>query len=207
MRRTQILVGLVSAAFLGSCGAGTPAFEDRGLPEAELEVRPERPEQPPLELRLRYQNSAALFGTGSLSFWARPSTDEIRVGAVVDAPARSTRWAGCREVTLYIDGAALPLAARYVGRAMDSGVYDAVLLHLGIHELRRMARARHVSGSVCGDPLELSAAQRRTLARFVTFFDRLAAPVPLEDAPLFREVGPKLELLPCEEEDPGPYPA
>jgi hypothetical protein len=90
---------------------------------------------------------------------------------------------------------------------MDGGVYDAVRLELGIQEVRLMSRAHRLSATVCGDRVEITSAQRRSLVRFVSAFDELAAPIPLDEEPTFREVGPKLDVLPCEEADPGPYPS
>ena len=58
---------------------------------------------------------------------------------------------------------------------MDGGaVYDAIAVDLGIEELRRIARAGHVAGTVCGDPIVLGAAQLETLRRFLQQFDELA---------------------------------
>jgi hypothetical protein len=148
-----------------------------------------------------------MLGYGSVQMWARPARDEIRVDAIVDAPAREARWTRCKAAMLRVDGRPIEVPAKYIGRPMDDGVYDAVLLRLGVHQLRAMARAGRVEAIVCGDPIALTAAQRRMLGRFVRAFDRLAEPEPHGEVPAFREVGPKIELLPTEQEDPGPYPA
>lgn len=210
MRALRRIFGacLFALLFL-SCGAAPSVKVARVTrrAEAELRVRPDARERPELELRLRYRNGSALYGYGALSLWAQPDSDEIHVVALVDAPARRARWQQCRQAQLDIDGEALPFAARYVGRAMNGAVYDAVRLELGIEAVRRMSKAHDLTATVCGDRVALSSAQRRSLVRFVSVFDRLAAPVRPEEEPIFREVGPKLELLPCEEGDPGPYPA
>lgn len=201
----------LAASLLLSCGAAvrgsvaTPPFDP--LPDGELEVQLEARDHPPLALRFPYVNRAAILGYGGMQLWARPAEDEIRVDAIVDAPAKEARWTRCEAATLRIDGRASEVRARYIGRPMDGGIYDAVQLELGIHQLRAMARAHRVEATVCGDPVAVSSAQRRLLGRFVRFFDRIAAPRQHGDAPPFREVGPKLELLPNESDDPGPYPA
>jgi hypothetical protein len=41
----------------------------------------------------------------------------------------------------------------------------------------------------------------------VEWFDRIATPARTEDAPVFRDVGPSLDVLPNEELEPGPHPA
>lgn len=204
------------AALLLSCGAAmqrassAPPAAGPGAvaPEEVLEVQLEDRERPSLELRFPYANAEALLGYGTVRMWARPERDEIRVTAIVDAPAKEARWRACEQAELVADGRRIELAPDYIGRPMSaSGTYDAVRVELGIHELRRVARAARVHGTVCGDPLELTASQRRSIARFVRWFDRIAQPRSQVEAPPFREVGPELELLPHEEADPGPYEA
>ncbi len=170
-------------------------------------VHPDAREKPSLELRFSYANPEAMLGYGDVQLWARPVLDEIRVSAIVDAPAEQARWSRCEAATLRAEGRTVELPAAYIGRPMGRGVYDAVQLELGIHHLRQLARAEDASVTVCGDPVRLSIGQRRLFGRFVELFDRIAAPRQHGDAPAFREVGPKLDLLPNEEEDPGPYPA
>lgn len=191
--------------FLLSCGAGLrPARDAERLTEAprtSLEVRPD--DQDPLRLNLAYANRGTILGYGGLSLWARPKHDEIQVSAIVDAPVRASRWQSCRTATL----GGVELAAEYIGRPMADGTYDAVHFDVGIHELRRLVRAGPIRGSVCGDPIELSDEHRRSIERFVRWFDRIAAPEQHGDAPAFREVGPKIPLLPVTDDDPGPYPA
>lgn len=206
------LVGSAALFFL-SCGGGLPRSVAVPSPPAEqqedelLEVQLEDHERPSLQLRFTYANRAAMLGFGGVQMWARPERDEIRVTAIVDAPAKEPRWDRCEGAALFADGRRIELDPAYIGRPMLDGVYDAVRLDLGIHQLRRIARASRVGGSVCGDPFELSESQRRSVARFVRWFDQLAEPRQEADAPGFREVGPQLELLPVEDPDPGPYEA
>ncbi len=210
MRSLVSIAALLAASLLLSCGAALSGAPEVALVDPvapELEVRPEEREHPSLQLRFPYANRSAMLGYGGVQMWARPVQDEIRVDAIIDAPAKEARWTRCETAELVADGRAIEVPVRYIGRPMQGGIYDAVQLELGIHQLRAMARARHVAGAVCGDPIALSASERRLLARFVRFFDRIAEPRQHGDAPAFREVGPKLELLPIESDDPGPYPA
>lgn len=214
-------VGLIFLALVGgaalvllSCGVKRPlgpgpaAHRLEGLrPEGELEVRQGTRSQPSLRATLPYANPAARLGYGGIQLWAGPERDELRLSAIIDAPAKETRWVGCTQVELWVDGELVSISARYVGGPMEGGVYDAVQLELGIEQLRRLARARRARGAVCGDPLEIGASQRATLADFVDWFDRLAMPAGEGKVPAYREIGPVLERLPREEVDPGPHPA
>lgn len=205
------------ASLLVSCGAQSPhVVTAAALPPApslqppqdgELVVAPGDGDRPSLRLRFAYSNSASIFGFGGVQMWARPERDEIRVSALVDATVKEPRWAECEGAVLFADGERIELEATYMGQPIEPGTYDAVRLDLGVHHLRRLVRARAVTGLVCGDPFELSDGLRRTIGRFVTHFDRIATPRQDRDAPSFREVGPRIELLPIEDEDPGPYEA
>lgn len=217
IRALFALFALVATPALLSCGASAswvevgaiasvPALEPPA-PGGELEVTPGHRKQPSLRSTLRYSNGATLLGYGGVALWARPEHDEVRVGAIIDAPSTAARWVGCSEAILVIDSERVELPATYIGGPMPGGVYDAVRVDLRIDQLRGMAAARRVAARVCGDEVELDAAQRATLGRFVEWFDALATPSQSEDASGFREVGPRLELLPNEEPDPGPYPA
>jgi hypothetical protein len=198
------------AALLLSCGAGLPPLPIAPLDEtegAELEVRPGEHEQPPLRLRFRYASREGMLGSGGVHLWARPGHDEVRVTGIVDAPAKEARWTACEGGVLFVDGERVPLETRYIGSPMEGGHYDAVRIELGIHQLRRISGARRTAGTICGDPIVITAAQRRAIARFVAIFDDMAAPRQTEDAEGFREVGPTIDLMPNEDDDPGPYPA
>ena len=187
-----------------SCGGGPRAREDElaSAPvRTALEVRPD--ETTALRLNLPYTNRATILGYGAVQLWARPRHEEILVSAIADAPARSARWEGCRAATL----GGVAVTAEYIGRPMPDGAYDAVRFDIGIHELRRILRGGRIRGSICGDPIELSDAQRSTLARFVRWFDRIARPRQRGDAPSFRDVGPMIRQMPITDDDPGPYPA
>ncbi len=175
-------------------------------PEGELHVQRGQRDRPSLRATLPYANGASLLGYGGVQLWARPERDELLVSAIVDAPAKEERWRDCRQAVVAIDGERIELT--YIGAPLDGGgVYDAVRFDLRVDQVRRVARARSVRATVCGDPLELGPAQRRTLTDFVDWFDRLAAPAPHGEAPVYRDVGPELDVLPNEELDPGPHPA
>ncbi len=204
-------VVLLCSLFASSCGVG---LAQAALPPAAalletetLEVQLDDPERPSLQLRFPYANPEARLGYGGVQLWARPERDEILVSAIVDAPAKSPRWERCEGAWLAADGRRVALETEYIARPMDGGIYEAVQLGLGIHQLRRLVRARRIAGAVCGDPIELTDSQRRSLARFVALFDELAQPRQSGDAPGFRAVGPEIELLPHEDPDPGPYEA
>lgn len=216
MRLAPVFVLPLLAPLWVSCGAWStlPLVEGRALvplpivaAEGELEVQPGRADRAPLRSTLPYANRATILGYGGVQMWARPERDELIVGAIVDAPSKEARWRSCRGATLVFDGERLELPTTYIGAPMEGGVYDAVRVELRIDQVRRMARARSLRGDVCGDPIELGAPQRGTIRRFVEWFDRIATPARTEDAPVFRDVGPSLDVLPNEELEPGPHPA
>jgi hypothetical protein len=193
-----------------SCGAPGVAVErpapveGSGLRSFDVEVTgAER--APSLRAQIPWSNREALFGSGAVRVWGTPREDELRVHAIVDAPARARRWGQTCEVRVTVDGRELALPASYVGRPMSSGVYDAVRVTIGIEEVRAIASANRVEGRVCGDTLEIGVEQRATLRRFVEQFDRLAVPGgPSRGVEL--PIGPDL-LLPGEEADNWPTPA
>lgn len=200
------------AAMLLSCGGGTavgpePAWA-HALPgdlplDGELLVRPEEREEPPLELRFPWDNPGSTLGWGAVHMWARPVADHVRVSAIVDSPAAGRRWR-CDEVTLRFDAVERRIPAEYVGRPMrGGGSYDAVRLRIGVHHLRKLARARRSGVAVCGDELELTPALQRRIQRFVEWFDHLATPRRAGDMPYFRDVGPR-PALPGDDDEPGP---
>jgi len=170
--------------------------------EGELAVRPDATEHPSLELRFSYRNEHSTLGWGAMHLWARPHQDHVSVTALLDAPSERARWQGCDSIDLRLDNRVQRVTARYVGRAMGSelGHYDAVQLELDVLDLRKIVNARRVVGVACGDRFEITAAQRASVARFVEWFDSMAVPHQLRDAPWYREVGPELELLPLEDD-------
>jgi len=182
--------------------AGAPAFD------GELTVRPEGSERPALDLRIPVVNAHSVLGYGVVHLWARPREDDVGVTALIDAPASRARWAGCRSVLLRTGSHELRIPARYVGRSMGGtlGVYDAVQVDLDVLIMRKIAGSPSVTGVACGDAFELTSGQRATVGRFVEWFDTLAVHRQLRDAPGWREVGPRIHLLPLEEEDDTPQP-
>lgn len=176
-----------------SCEVSRVANEAATLPdgtpvEGRVEVQGgER--APDLRAQIPWPNVASLWGWGALRIVGRPRHDELRVHAIVDAPASARRWGATCEVTMRIDAQHLSLRASYVGRPLSRGVYDAVRLNLPIETIRAIARAQRVEGEVCGDRFELGAEQRATVARFVQRFDELAVPdrpargTPVADGP------------------------
>ena len=201
---------LLFASALLSCGAApleavTPAWAlalPENLPlEGELVVRPEATEEPSIELRFPWRNPDAVLGWGAAHLWARPGRDHVSVSAIVDAPSQHERWGECHEIVIMVDGERLPVRAEKVGRPMNAGqmYYEAVQLQLGIQHLRALADGRDARASICGDEMVLSEEQQTSMAHFVQWFDHLAAPRYLGDAPYFRDVGPEPEM-PIEEE-------
>lgn len=210
MRRSAFVIATLSTLLL-SCGAhalrgadGYPRF--RGAPafEGDLRVRPNATDQPSLELRFPVPNQHASLGWGAVHLWARPDVDHVGVTALLDAPARTTRWRQCDAVYLRIDNRVERVDARYVGRPMEAvdRVYDAVQLQLNILQLRKMALAQTLTAVACGDPFEITELQRDSLLRFVEWFDALASPHGVGDEPWYREVGPE-PVMPFEEEATG----
>jgi hypothetical protein len=134
------------------------------------------PERVRASLPIRHE--ASLYGWGTLRLDAEPLEDEITVRTIVDAPTASRRWSTQCDVVLYVDGAEVRSRAQPVGSRLKSGAYyDAIRFELGIDIVRRLARAEHVEGTLCGAPLALSPVQRSTLERFVEGFDDIALPV------------------------------
>lgn len=211
MRRFGATVGVLASLLL-SCGTGVAARPAprwaRALPdelplEGALRVRPDELEEPALELRFPWRNPEASFGYGAVHLWARPALDHVRVSAILDAPADARRWRGCEAVRVAADGERHALRARYVGRPLGGGSYEAVKVRFGIHQLRALARAERPRIRVCGDAFDLERAQQATLQRFVEWFDHIATPRRPDAAPFFRDVGPR-PALPGEVHDPGP---
>ncbi|MCB9592089.1 MAG: hypothetical protein H6719_05095 [Sandaracinaceae bacterium] len=209
MRRTAIGIPLLSSLLL-SCGAsisptatvGPPPLAGMSAYEGELVVREAPGDGPSLELRFPYENAHSALGWGGMHLWARPHTDHVSVTALVDAPADRARWQTCSSLELQIDHRTQRFDASYVGRPMDGdlGHYDAVQVQLDVLALRKIARARRVVGVACGDRFVITDDQRDSVRRFVEWFDVLAVPGQLRDAPWYREVGPRPELLPLEDD-------
>jgi hypothetical protein len=127
---------------------------------------------------LPIRHEASLYGWGTLRLDAEPLEDEITVRTIVDAPTASRRWSTACDVVLHVDGTEVRSRAQPVGSRLKSGAYyDAIRFELGIDTVRRLARAEHVEGTLCGAPLDLSPAQRATLEGFVEGFDDIALPV------------------------------
>lgn len=201
------IVGVIALCL--SCEVSRVASETATLPdgtpvEGRVEVQGgER--SPDLRAQIPWPNGASLWGWGALRIMGRPRDDELRVHAIVDAPADARRWGATCEVTMRIDAQELSLRASYVGRPLSRGVYDAVRLNLPIETLRAIAHAERVEGEVCGDRFEIGAEQRATVARFVQRFDELAAPdLPARGAP--PADGPDL-FLPGVDDELWPTPA
>lgn len=131
---------------------------------------------PALRAEVPWSVGGTLYGWGSVRLFAHPRENELTVSAIVDAPSPAARWSPSCEVHVTLDGRELPLTASYVGAPMRGGVYDAMRMELPIEDVRAMARAREVRGSICGDSFVLDDAQRGTLADFVHHFDLLARP-------------------------------
>lgn len=215
LRRATVfgtLVGLVgAAAVLVSCGAvrsstAVPAWAAT-LPEGmsaagDLMLRQGESDRPALELSFPWGNPRASLGWGGARLWARPSTDNVSVSAIFDAPSDRARWLGCEEAELEIDGRRVRVPARYVGRPMqEGGHYDAVQLDLDVLQIRKIVLGRTLGGHVCGDPFTITEAQRGALRRFVEHFDRIARPEQHGFAPFYREVGPRVHALPTENDE------
>lgn len=201
------IVGLIALCL--SCEVSRVARETATLPDGsplagQLEIAGAE-SSPSIDARIPWANGAALWGWGALRLWGSPREDELRVHAIVDAPAGARRWGAMCEVRVRIDARELSMRASYVGRAMTRGQYDAVRLDLPIEELRAIAGARRVEGEVCGDRFEIGEEQRETVGRFVERFDALSAPsgVPRGAPPA---TGPDL-FVPGQDEDLWPTPA
>lgn len=209
MRRAVIPISLL-AALLMSCGAtalsmgAAPPPPIPGMPDytGELVVRPERTDGPTLELRFPYANRGSTLGWGAMHLWARPGHDHVSVTALVDAPSEHPRWRSCDAVDLRIGRRVERIEAEYVGRPMGEAVghYDAVQLRMTVLTMRKIAGAPRVTGIACGDPFEITREQQESFERFVEWFDHLATPAQLRDPPWYREVGPRPELMPLEDD-------
>lgn len=152
---------------------------------------------------LPMRHEPSLYGWGTVRLDAEPLEDEVTVRTIIDAPMEHRRWIAQCDVVLDLDGTEVRTRATPVGTRLKSGVfYDAVRFELGIDTIRRLAQADRVEGSVCGDPLTVSPAQRATLESFVEGFDDLALPVmpPIET---------ELEIMPTDPDeildDPDSY--
>jgi len=152
---------------------------------------------------LPFRNDASIFGWGTVRLHSEPTADEVTVRTIIDAPTAERRWATRCDVVLRLDGDEVRAPAQPAGTPMKAGgFYDALRLELGIDTLRRMSSAESVTGDVCGDPLEITPAQRATIRGFVERFDALALPVApsVETEPELAPVDPE-ELV----EDPDAY--
>ena len=152
---------------------------------------------------LPYRNDASIFGWGTVRLHSEPTADEVTVRTIIDAPTEQRRWAARCDVVLSLDGAEVRVPAQPAGTPMKAGgFYDALRLELGIDTLRRISSADVVTGDVCGDPLEITPAQRATIRGFVERFDALALPVApsLETEPELAPVDPEEPV-----EDPDTY--
>jgi hypothetical protein len=134
-----------------------------------------------LRAELPWSNEASLYGWGSVRVVGRPREDELSVRVIIDAPTAARRWQSecaleLRDPDVRDDEVGtIARRAAYVGRPMDGGaMYDAIRVEMSIEEVRRLAAARHIDGSVCGDPIALGPEQLETLRAFVIQFDELA---------------------------------
>jgi hypothetical protein len=208
MKRAPIsIVGLIALCL--SCEVSRVARESATLPdgspiEGRLGVSGGE-SAPSVDAQIPWANRSTLWGWGAMRLWASPREDELRVHAIVDAPAGARRWGAMCEVRVEVDGREVTLPASYVGRPMTRGQYDAVRIDLPIEELRAIGGARQVSGEVCGDRFEIGAEQRETVQRFVERFDALSRPthLPRGTPPA---TGPDL-FVPGQDEEIWPTPA
>ena len=216
MRSGVRLLALISLAApaLGCAPLGAAPSEVAAAKPAQASIRPphegrlevSEQERPEVHAEIPWPHVASLYGYGSVRLWGHPLEDNLHARLIVDVPARERRWEGCSELQVRIDGAEQTLPARYVGRPLRRGVYDAVGVEVPIEVLRTLAAAGEVQAALCGDGFALDASQRATLRRFVAAFDRLAEPGVLPyDAPI--EIGPEVVLPGEVEEDLEPLPA
>jgi hypothetical protein len=155
---------------------------------------------PALRAEVPWSVPDTLYGWGSVRLFAHPRENELTVSAIVDAPSSAARWSSSCEVSMTLDGRALPISASYIGAPMHGGVYDAMRMELPIETVREMAHARDVRGTVCGDTFVLDASQRGTLDDFVRHFDLLARPDRLpRETPA--QTGPQEPDLPGEADE------
>jgi hypothetical protein len=209
VRRTSgSIIAMLALAL--SCGAPRTRHDPQALPDGTpvagrvaIEGYAERAA---VHAEIPWATSGSIWGWGTLRVWGRPRNDEIRVHAILDVATPARRWGASCEVRMWIDGRELAQqTGSYVGRPMRSGVYDAVGLELGIEDLRAIADAERVHGTVCGDRFEIGSPQRATVAAFLEHFDRLA--IPFEPPRGFSpSIGPDV-LLPGEEQGDWATPA
>ncbi len=217
-RAAALALLLVAGAFGRAVGpaARAPGAPRPTLPVAVTERAVTLPDGRPLSGRVRVEAAphalpalraevpwsvgGTLYGWGSVRLFAHPRENELTVSTIVDAPSPAARWSPSCEVHLTLDGRELPVTASYVGAPMRGGVYDAMRMELPIEQVRAMARAREVRGSICGDSFVLDDAQRGTLADFVHHFDLLARPgrVPRETP---AQTGPREPEMPGEADE------
>ncbi|MDQ3033910.1 MAG: hypothetical protein M3Y87_15950 [Myxococcota bacterium] len=201
------ILGLIALCL--SCEVSRVARETATLPDGSpmagrLEVAGGE-SSPSISAQIPWPNPSSLWGWGAVRLWGSPREDELRVHAIVDAPAGARRWGAMCEVRVRIDEREVAMRASYVGRAMSRGQYDAVRIDLPIEELRAISRAQRVEGEVCGDRFEIGAEQRETVGRFVERFDALSVPAPsLRGTP--PAVGPDV-FVPGQDEEIWPTPA
>lgn len=133
-----------------------------------------------LRADLPWSNEASLYGWGSVRVVGRPREDELSVRVIIDAPTAARRWESecaldLHDPAVHGDAGTIARRAAYVGRPMDGGaMYDAIRLEMSIEEVRRLAAAARIDGSVCGDSITLGPEQLETLRAFVVQFDELA---------------------------------
>jgi hypothetical protein len=133
-----------------------------------------------LRAELPWSNAESLYGWGSVRVVGRPREDELMVRVIIDSPTAERRWQSecalsLEALSVEAGAGTIARTARYVGRPMDDGaMYDAIRIDLSIEEVRRLASAESIAGSVCGDPLALGPEQLETLRAFVLQFDELA---------------------------------
>lgn len=217
MAASRFYLALRLGLFLGGLGAGALlGFRDRpALPKPVVEptlpdgrplggrLRVEADHLPTLRAELPWSNDASLYGWGSVRVVGRPRTDELEVRVIIDAPTASRRWESMCALHLEGEAGAVDRSAAYVGRPMVGGaMYDAIRVDMSIEEVRRLATASRIDGSVCGDRLALGPEALATLRAFVTEFDALATRTRPGRAtePLTAPEDPDLEEIPLLED-------
>lgn len=183
----DVFIGVVGLAFGALLGLSDRLPPPLPAPEPEpvlpdgrplggrLRVEADHLASAALRAELPWSNAESLYGWGSVRVMGRPREDELMVRVIIDAPTASRRWESQCELSLEGAAGTIARSARYVGRPMEDGaMYDAIRVELSIEEIRRLAAAHHIEGSVCGDPLALGPEQLETLRAFVDQFDELA---------------------------------
>jgi len=186
---SRFLVALRFTLLLGGLGAGVllgfRARPSTPKPVVELTLPDGRPlggrlrlaseHLPTLRAELPWSNDASLYGWGSVRVVGRPRIDDLRVRVIIDAPTAARRWGSVCALHLEGEAGSVERSAAYVGQPMDGGaMYDAIRVEMTIEEVRRLAAASHIEGSVCGDRLTLGPEPLATLRAFVAQFDELA---------------------------------